>query len=303
MSPSTRMATTVRSVPNRSRPVVVVSNVLASRALLAVTVIERLTSGFLSWTDSPILPHPAAVAFRATARVERGQTMSTDWDATSYDALPLPHVAWGDGVLRRLRLRGDERVLDPGVSAVGVDASASMLELARERLAPFGDRVELVQADLTALPALEPVDAVMSVAAFHWIADHDVLFASLAAVMRPGARLTTDCGGAGNIAGVEAALSAVLGRPSPLRHYADAEVTAARLTAAGFVVDSVRLRPDPLVLDDPRLRSEYLRTVCLRCELADIPVDEQDDLVDAVRDAMASPVIDYVRLEIDAGRR
>lgn len=244
--------------------------------------------------------------------------MSPDWDATSYDALPLPHVEWGEGVLRRLRLRGGERVLDagcgtgrdlavlleghPGVSAVGVDASASMLVQARERLAPFGERVDLVQADLTALPALEPVDAVMSVAAFHWIADHDALFASLASVMRPGARLTTDCGGAGNIAGVEEALSVVLGRPSPLRNYADADVTAARLTAAGFDVESVRLRPDPLVLDDPRLRSEYLRTVCLRCELADIPAAEQDGFVDAVRDAMASPVIDYVRLEIDAVR-
>ena len=40
--------------------------------------------------------------------------MSPDWDATSYDALPLPHVAWGEGVLRRLRLRRDERVLDAG---------------------------------------------------------------------------------------------------------------------------------------------------------------------------------------------
>lgn len=244
--------------------------------------------------------------------------MSNDWDATTYDALPLPHVAWGEGVLARLRLRGDERVLDAGsgtgrdlaellarnpvVNALGVDASASMLAVAGDRLAPFGDRVKLVRADLTALPHLTPVDAVMSVAAFHWIDDHDALFANLAAVMRPGARLASDCGGAGNIAGVEAGLAAVLGRPSPLRHYAGADITAERLERAGFIVESVRLRPDPLVLDDPDLRSAYLRTVCLRSELAAIPDTEQDAFVDAVRDAMPSSAIDYVRLEIDAIR-
>ena len=41
--------------------------------------------------------------------------------------------------------------------------------------------VELHVADLTApLPLDQPVDAVMSVAAFHWIDDHDLLFANLA---------------------------------------------------------------------------------------------------------------------------
>lgn len=242
--------------------------------------------------------------------------MTQDWDAVGYDALPLPHVAWGEGVLARLRLRGDERVLDagcgtgrdlarlltryPGVSAVGVDASESMLAVARERLAEFGDRVELVRADLTALPELEPVDAAMSVAAFHWIDDHDALFANLARVMRPGARLASDCGGAGNIAGVEEGLSAVVGRPSALRHYAGAEVTTQRLARAGFAVDSVRLRPDPLLLDDLAMRSAYLRTVCLRGDLDRVPPEEQDAFVDAVRDAMPSSAIDYVRLEIDA---
>ena len=37
-----------------------------------------------------------------------------EWDASTYDALPLPHVAWGQRVLDRMRLEGDERVLDAG---------------------------------------------------------------------------------------------------------------------------------------------------------------------------------------------
>lgn len=246
--------------------------------------------------------------------------MTHEWDAPAYDDLPLPHVAWGQRVLDRMQLRGEERVLDagcgtgrdlaallerwPAVRAIGVDASEGMLDVARERLAQYGDRVQLVHANLgSPLPLEEPVDAVMSVAAFHWVSDHDALFRHLAAVMRPGARLTTDCGGAGNIDNVEAGLMAAQGRRFDAKHFADAETTARRLEAAGFDVARVALRPDPLVIDDPGVRSAYLRIIALSAEVANVPTSERGAFADAVRDAMPSPVIDYVRLEIDAIRR
>ncbi len=92
-----------------------------------------------------------------------GGLMATrEWDASTYDSLPLPHVAWGQRVLDRMRLTGDERVLDAGcgtgrdgaallerwpeVDLVGIDGSAQMIEQARSRL---GDRAELHVADLT----------------------------------------------------------------------------------------------------------------------------------------------------------
>ena len=51
--------------------------------------------------------------------------MSTtrEWDAASYDALPLPHVGWGLRVLDRMDLAGDELVLDAGCGT-GRDAAA-----------------------------------------------------------------------------------------------------------------------------------------------------------------------------------
>lgn len=244
--------------------------------------------------------------------------MTRSWDAATYDRLPLPHVGWGRRVLDRLALQGSERVLDagcgtgrdlatlleryPDVTGVGVDASASMLDHARTRLAPFGSRVSLVEADLADLPALEPVDAVMSVAAFHWVRDHDALFASLAGVMRSGARLATDAGGQGNIANVEAGLTAVTGRAFDEKAFPTPAETSQRLRRAGFVVADVRLREDPLTIEDPQVRSLYLRTIALGSQLAGLPAEEHEAFADAVRDAMPSPVIDYVRLEIDAVR-
>src|SRR5207244_1943126 len=90
---------------------------------------------------------------------------------------------------------------------IAIDASQSMIDQAAQRLDRYGDRVQLVRADLQEpLSVTEKVNAVLSTATFHWIKDHDALFRNLAAVLRAGAQLVFQCGGEGNIASVEAAL-------------------------------------------------------------------------------------------------
>lgn len=252
--------------------------------------------------------------------------MSTtrEWDASSYDALPLPHVAWGQRVLDRMGLAGltgDELVLDagcgtgrdaaallerwPGVRVVGLDGSQQMLDQARARLGDrWGDQVTLVRADLTEpLPLDEPVDAVMSVAAFHWVRDHEALFRNLHASMRPGATLTTDCGGRDNVAIVNRALARVTGEDHDGWEFAGEEDTRARLEAAGFAASSVVLRPDPFRCEDPEVLERYLATVVLGSKLDALPEAERAGFVTEIRQAMDEPVVDYVRLEIDAVRR
>ena len=241
--------------------------------------------------------------------------MPFEWNARTYDSLPLPHAGWGQRVLDRMRLTGTERVLDAGcgtgrdaaallerlpeIDLVGVDASSRMIDEARARL---GTRATLVVADLTQPLPIEPVDAVMSVAAFHWITDHELLFRNLAASVRPGGRLTSDCGGQGQVAILDHALIAVTGKPKQYIRFAGVEDTEAALRAAGWEVESVRLRPDPLRLDDPDLLETYLATVMLGAYLDAMPAEEHRGFVRAVREAMPEPVIDYVRLEIDAIR-
>ena len=41
-------------------------------------------------------------------------TRPRDWDGTTYDRVSDPHVRWGAAVVDRLRLRGDEWVVDAG---------------------------------------------------------------------------------------------------------------------------------------------------------------------------------------------
>ncbi|GAA1930533.1 hypothetical protein GCM10009737_35610 [Nocardioides lentus] len=244
--------------------------------------------------------------------------MTREWDASTYDALPLPHEAWGAGVLDRLGAGGPvagERVLDAGCGTgrdaaallarwpeadlVLLDGSRTMLDRARERL---GGRATYVEADLTRpLPdGVGRPDAVMSVAAFHWVPDHRALFAHLARVVRPGGRLVAECGGAGNLAGLRPALAAV--DPTAVGEewtFADVGATRAALTAAGWRADGVRLRPDPIRLEDPALLRTYLATVVLGAHEARLGED-YPRFVDAVAAALDEPVVDYVRLEVEA---
>lgn len=246
--------------------------------------------------------------------------MTREWNATAYDALPLPHVGWGQRTLDRLAdhaVADDARVLDagcgtgrdaaaalerwPGWRMVLLDGSQRMLDQAEGKLGP---RASYVLADLMEpLPITEPVDAVLSVAAFHWVPDHARLFANLAAVMAPGAPLVSDCGGAGNIERVNLALARVKGVAPDLKEFARPAVTRDHLVAAGFDVRDVSLRPDPFRCEDPEILETFLATIILGAELEHVPADDQQGFVREVRIAMGEPEVDYVRLEIDAVRR
>lgn len=245
--------------------------------------------------------------------------MARAWDAGTYDRIADPQARWGRAVLDRLPLAGDERVLDAGCGSgrvtellaarlprghvVALDGSASMVDEARRRLAPFGDRIEYLVADLREpLSLSEPVDAVLSTATFHWITDHDALFANLAAVLRPGGRLVAQCGGAGNIASVQRVLAGLGdGWLGPV-HFASPLDTARRLDAAGFVDVECWLTDEPTRFEPGEPFETFLRTVILGAHLDRLPPEERDGFVRAVADRLPEPMLDYVRLNILARR-
>ena len=61
-----------------------------------------------------------------------------------------------------------------------------MVEHAAQAL---GDRATVLCQDLVELSLPEPVDVVFSNATFHWIQDHDELFAAIHRTLKPGGRL------------------------------------------------------------------------------------------------------------------
>lgn len=244
-----------------------------------------------------------------------------EWDAVRYDQLPLPHERWGQAVLAALPLAGDERVLELGAGTgrdtaalldrlpaghvVAVDGSAAMLAQLRGRLAGVGPRrLTVLRADLTEPLVLDrPVDAAFSVATLHWLPDHAAVFRSVAGVLRPGGVLRAECGGAGQLAGIEAALDQMgLPRVGQTCNFATAEETEARLSAAGFTDVDVRLTPDPVRLAPGGQLEAYLATVVLGAVLDPLPPQRHRPVVEEVVARLPEPTVEYVRLRIAARR-
>jgi trans-aconitate 2-methyltransferase len=257
---------------------------------------------------------------------------TTDWDADGYHRLSAPQEEWARRVLERLPLEGDETVLDAGCGSgratrlllerlpdgcvVGVDGSPSMIEAAAAELADAGDRIRLMVADLLELgPGLlaegagvDRVDAILSTATFHWIPDHETLFAALHSTLRPGGQLVAQCGGEGNVADFEETVMEACSREPFADHlegfrpwsFFGAVETERRLAAAGFEGIRCWLEPSEVTPDDPR---GFIAVSGLAPHLERLPEELREPFIDAVLDRMPRPVtLDYVRLNIDAAR-
>lgn len=264
---------------------------------------------------------------------EPASNSGREWDATTYHRVANPHVTWGQRVLARLPLQGDETVMDAGCGTgrltaellerlprgrvVAVDRSANMLETARAHLSPhFDDRITFVQADLQDLRLDDPVDHIFSTAAFHWVPDHSRLFAGLFQALVPGGWLVAQCGGGPNILRLRERADALMatppfaaafaGWPGPWT-FADAETTAKRLRAAGFVAVETGLEEAPTVLPNATEYKDFLASVIFGTHLDRLPDPNlRDRFVTALTDQATADdppfTLDYWRLNLQGQR-
>jgi trans-aconitate 2-methyltransferase len=148
---------------------------------------------------------------------------------------------------------------------------------------------------------------VFSNATFHWVKDHDALFASLRRVMKPGARLVAQCGGQGNIDRFRRLADEVAGEEPFAPHFADwqgpwnyapAEETQDRLRGAGFTEASCWLEPKSVTPADP---AAFVRTVCLVRHLDRLASELHAPFLARVLERAGDPlVLEYVRLNMVA---
>ncbi len=225
---------------------------------------------------------------------------SREWNSTVYHRLSGPQVSWGKKVLSRLRLGGDEVVLDAGCGTgrltaellealphghvVGIDLSQNMLNSGREHLGEhLGSRLSLVAADLLRLPFARAFDGVVSTAAFHWVLDHDQLFSNLRRVLVPGGWLEAQCGGAANLARLRGRVDGLAATSRFARYFAgfhepwlyqDAKGAAQTLRRAGFVDVETSVEPALTVLEDAAQYIEFVRNIILREHLRRIPSED-----------------------------
>jgi len=228
------------------------------------------------------------------------QQPSREWNSSAYHRLSGPQVTWGKKVLSRLRLRGDEFLLDAGCGTgrltaellealprgrvVGVDLSQNMLRSARGHLERFGSRVSLAACDFLHLPFENAFDGIVSTAAFHWVLDHDRLFANLYQALVAGGWLDAQCGGGPNIAGLRKRANALAATSEFAPYFAgfrepwlfqDAENAAEALRRAGFVEVETSVEPAITVLDNADHYNEFVRNIIFLRHLENIPTESE----------------------------
>jgi trans-aconitate methyltransferase len=143
-----------------------------------------------------------------------------------------------------------------GARVLALDSDPAMVAAARRRLGD--DRVLLADGHAFTLP--EPVDAVFSNAALHWMPRPAEVIGRVRAALRPGGRFVAELGGAGNIDAILDALGTAVteaGLPAPACpwYFPTLGQYATLLEAGGFRVAGMEHfpRPTPLAGGDGAL--------------------------------------------------
>jgi trans-aconitate 2-methyltransferase len=252
----------------------------------------------------------------------------SDWDAARYHRVSEPQLAWGRTVVARLAPAPGERVLDIGCGpgrltaeiaaatetlVVGLDRSAAMLAEARRPVGGLRTFPAYVRGDGAALPFVDAFDAVFSAATFHHISDHDRLFRSIHAALKPGGRLVAQCGGVGNLDRLEGRARSLMREPayraffegwSDARRFETLSDTESRLRRIGFTAIDVSLEAAPTPFNGPEAFAEFIACVNLRQHLDRLPPAARDRFVGAITAQAAADdppfTLDYWRLNISA---
>lgn len=239
------------------------------------------------------------------------------WDASLYEA--AHSFVWNAAspLIELLNPQPAERILDlgcgtgqltariaeSGASVIGLDSSPVMIGQARQNY----PKLKFQLADARSFTLAEPVDAVFSNAALHWIPEADAAAASISRNLKPGGRFVAELGGKGNIACILAALQPVLEARAlpadPGLYFPGIAEYSGVLERHGLEVRFAQLfdRPTPLEGGDG------MRSWLLMFKSHLLPAGAREEILDQVEDRL-KPVLyhdgqwtaDYRRLRITA---
>ena len=257
-----------------------------------------------------------------------------EWNPADYAANSASQQSWAEELISRLRLQGDESILDVGcgdgkVSAalarmvpagrvLGIDISPTMIHFARSTLERHAN-LEFELMDARRIRTSRRFDIVFSNAALHWVDDHPAFLAGVAEILRSGGRLMVSCGGRGNAHDVFLAVRAVMRRKrwqqcfrnleKPYFFYSPEEYRQ-WLPRLGFDSKSVELVNKVTMFSDALKFAGWLRTTWLPYTQR-VPLAEREEFIENVvqrylarhpTDTDGRVHVKMVRLEIDAVR-
>jgi trans-aconitate methyltransferase len=261
------------------------------------------------------------------------RTASVVWSAADYASNSKVQQKWARELIAKLKLRGNERILDVGCGdgkvtaeiaravprgeAVGVDASPQMIEFAKHNFSL--PNLEFHVMDARMIQFVRKFDLVFSNAALHWVDDHQAFLRGAASVLRPGGRLVVSCGGKGNAHEVFLALRPQMRlarwrgffrKMEASYFFHSPEEYKKWLPRFGFKTRSIKLSPKDATYEGREGFATWLRTTWLPYTQR-VPENLREEFIAAVVeryvakhrvDAKGLVHVRMVRLEIDATR-
>jgi trans-aconitate methyltransferase len=262
------------------------------------------------------------------------QKSTAKWNAADYAANSVVQQSWARELIAKLKLHGDEHILDVGCgdgkvtaeishavprgSATGIDASAEMIAFAKKTFP--GDKfpnLEFYVTDAREIHFARRFDVVFSNAALHWVDDHEKFLQGAGAALKSGGRLIVSCGGKGNAHDVFLAMRPELRqkrwrqffRKMPTAYFFYAPDDYKRwLPKFGFKAKNIHLADKDATYPGAKGFATWLRTTWIPYAQR-VPEDLQEEFIAAVTeryvakhpsDADGKVHVKMVRLEIDA---
>jgi len=229
------------------------------------------------------------------------------WDVKDYNKSSSEQQRWAKELIEKLRLRGDERVLDIGsgdgkVTAeiarrvpkgfvLGIDSSEDMVSFAREKFpAAECPNLSFEVMDARRLSFNGGFDVVFSNATLHWVIDHSPVLAGIRRSLNP--RVLLQMGGRGNAGEVLEAVEAVIARDNWKCHYSNfafpygfygPEEYEEWLCGSGLSAKRVELIEKDMVHKGKEGLSAWIRTTWMPYTQR-VPEDMRGRLVDEIAD-------------------
>lgn len=256
------------------------------------------------------------------------------WNAADYAANSVVQQTWARELITKLKLQGNEHILDVGCgdgkvtaeianavlrgSVIGIDASPQMISFAQKAFpAKKFTNLQFQVMDARKIKFDRQPDLIFSNAALHWVDDHQAILRGMASVLKPGGWLIVSCGGKGNAQDVFVALRPEMRlktwgeyfrkMPKPYFFYAPEDYEK-WLPKFGFKINTLKLAPKDATYAGAHGFAAWLRTTWLpyvQC----VPEDQREEFIAAVTeryvakhppDAAGQVHVRMVRLEIDA---
>lgn len=250
---------------------------------------------------------------------ESADRVAQQWDAERYQDQHSFVYEYGSSLLQVLDPKAGERILDLGcgtgelvneihslgASVIGIDADAQMIDRAQSQ---FPD-CEFMVGDARSFVLDEPVDAVFSNAALHWIPEAERSVMAISRALKPGARFVAELGGKGNVETIRRYLESVAGSSKNPWYFPSIAEYSTLLEKHGLEVTFAILhdRPTPFNEGEAGLRNwilmfgnSFLKGLSSE-ETEQVLVDGEDELRSKLYNG-EQWVGDYRRLRIVASK-